>query len=76
MKKEQLFTELSDEQAEKVVGGVGRGPGPGAGANAWGAGSPFNPSGNDNAGLLKNFPPGPGMNANSAVEVFIPVKPG
>jgi hypothetical protein len=42
MKKEQLFTELSDEQAEKVVGGVGvqgggQGGGAGAGTNGWGA---------------------------------------
>ena len=43
MKKEQLFTDLSDEQAEKVVGGVGIGatPGSSAGFNGWGApGSP------------------------------------
>jgi len=75
MKKEQLFTNLSDEQSEKVVGGSGRDlgdPGAGAGTNAWGAGTPFNPSGNPNAGLFKNFTPG--MNGNSAVTVFVPVK--
>ena len=75
MKKQQLWIDLSDEQAEKVVGGSGRdlgNPGAGAGTNAWGSGTPFNPSGNPNAGLFKNFTPG--MNANSAVNVFVPVK--
>ena len=37
MKKKELFVDLSDEQTEKVVGGVGRvfpgGPAPGAGIN-------------------------------------------
>ncbi len=39
MKKGQLFTELNDQQAEKVVGGVGIGadPGDSAGVNGWGA---------------------------------------
>ena len=66
---------LTDEQSKSVRGGSGRDlgdPGAGAGTNAWGAGTPFNPSGNPNAGLFKNFTPG--MNANSAVTVFIPVK--
>ena len=75
MKKKQLLTDLTDEQCEKVVGGSGRdlgGPGAGAGTNAWGAGTPFNPSGNPNAGLRKNFVPG--MNENSHVDVFVPVK--
>ena len=39
MKKEQLFTDLSDEQAEKVVGGVGR---DNNGKNGWG--TPGQPS--------------------------------
>ena len=45
MTKEQLFTDLSDEQAEKVVGGVGAGGFPGAGAKGWsgGQGAPFTP---------------------------------
>ena len=39
MKKKALFTDLSDKQTEKVVGGVGRGDeGPGAGINGWGVG--------------------------------------
>jgi hypothetical protein len=40
MKQEQLLTDLTDEQCEKVVGGVGIGPNPGgsAGFNGWGAG--------------------------------------
>ena len=66
---------LNDAQSKRVRGGSGRdlgGPGAGAGTNAWGFGTPFNPSGNENAGLRKNFVPG--MNANSAVAVFIPVK--
>ena len=75
MKKQQLWIDLSDEQAEKVVGGVGRDlgdPGAGAGTNAWGFGTPFNPSGNPNAGLRKNFVPG--ENGNSNGTVFVPVK--
>jgi hypothetical protein len=39
MKKEQLFTDLNDEQAEKVVGGVGR---DNNGKNGWG--TPGQPS--------------------------------
>ncbi len=75
MKNKRLLVELTDEQCEKVVGGSGRDlgdPGAGAGTSAWGSGTPFNPSGNPNAGLFKNFTPG--MNANSAVDVFVPVK--
>lgn len=68
-----LLTDLNDEQCEKVVGGAGRGAtgGSSAGANAWGAGTDFNPSGNSNAGLFKNFTPG--SNEQSAVSVIIPV---
>ena len=41
MKKEQLLTDLTDEQCEKVVGGVGRGDaGPGAGVRGWQVGGP------------------------------------
>jgi len=75
MKKKQLLIDLTDEQCEKVVGGAGRdlgGPGAGAGTNAWGFPTPFNPSGNPNAGLAKNFMPG--KNPNSNGDVFVPVK--
>jgi hypothetical protein len=66
---------LSDEQSKQVRGGVGAdlgGPGPGEGANGWGYPTPFNPSGNENAGLGKNFMPG--VNENAAVLVYVPVK--
>ena len=37
-KKTSLWNELTDEQSEKLVGGVGAGEAaPGAGANGWGA---------------------------------------
>ena len=72
MKKDQLWTELSDEQCQKVVGGVGRGetPGTSAGFNGWGAAP--NPSaghGLFSAGFV------PGFNPNSAVSVVVPVRP-
>ena len=35
MKNEKLFVDLSDEQSEKVVGGVGVGDAPGAGIAGW-----------------------------------------
>ena len=56
MKKKQLLTELTDEQCEKVVGGVGVGPKPGAGINGWFGGSP---PGNDTglAGSAGFMPP-------------------
>ena len=44
MNHKQLWTDLSDEQCQKVVGGVGFGEPPGAGVNGW------NGNGND-AGL-------------------------
>ena len=73
MKKKELFTDLSDEQTEKVVGGVGSGPAPGAGANGWGGTTLFNPSGNLNAGLQpRGFKPT--NNANAAVNVTVPRK--
>ncbi len=82
MKKKELFKDLSDEQAEKVVGGVGRvldgGPGTGAGAgvNGWGAGG--TPS--EGHGLLSaGFSGPPGANPNVAaagVVVKIPGSPG
>ena len=60
MKKEQLFTELSDEQAEKVVGGAGAiiagvgSPVAGAGVNGWGVG----PSAGHGLGSAGFTPPG------------------
>ena len=53
MKNEKLFVDLSDEQAEKVVGGVGFGPGPGAGVNGWGIeGSPAEGGGLCSTGMF------------------------
>ncbi len=34
--KTVLWDDLTDEQSEKLVGGVGAGDAPGAGANGWG----------------------------------------
>ena len=50
--KKELWVELSDEQSEKVVGGVGSGSFPGAGVNGW--------SGNGHGGGLfhAGFSPG------------------
>ena len=54
MKKEQLFTQLSDEQAEKVVGGVGVGVGGGStGFFGWGT-NPMNADG-DQGLILAGF---------------------
>jgi len=70
MKKEQLFTELSDEQAEKVVGGVGVGATPGAGINGWGAGGPAAGHGLINAGFSA---PGDQMSPGvSGLDVTVP----
>ena len=72
MKKQKLFTALTDEQSEKVVGGVGRGPAPGAGVNGWGADeTPSAGHGLFGAGFLGFVP-----NPNSAVEVFVPGEKG
>ena len=69
MKKQQLWIDLSDEQAEKVVGGVGIGatPGSSAGVNGWFGGPSAGTNGLFNAG----FTPGD-SNPNSAVPVIVP----
>jgi hypothetical protein len=76
MKKEQLLTDLSDAQCEKVVGGVGRlggglGFGAGAGTRGW-VGNGALPPGLDAHGLAgAGFTAGD-MNQNSAVGVMVP----
>ena len=76
MKNEQLLIDLSDEQCEKVVGGVGRlgggqGGGAGAGTQGWfGNGSPP-PDGSNNGLDGAGFTPGD-MNSHSAVGVMVP----
>ena len=75
MKKEQLFTDLNDEQAEKVVGGVGRifadGPGgpAGAGEAGWFGGAPGSGHGLLSAG--QGFSPFPSK-SHGPVEVVHP----
>ena len=65
----RLITELTDEQSEKVVGGVGSGPVPGAGIAGWGA--PGTPSAGH--GLLSAGFSAPGAsNPQSAVTVTVP----
>ena len=73
--RRQIMKKLSKRKMRFTRGGSGRDlgdPGAGAGTNAWGFGTPFNPSGNENAGLRKNFVPGD--NEQSAVDVIVPVK--
>ncbi len=70
MKNEQLLIDLSDEQCEKVVGGVGAGPFPGAGSAGWFGGPPG--SGHGLFGADQGF--GPVSNEHSAVDVTVPVK--
>jgi hypothetical protein len=72
MKKEPLFTELSDKQAEKLVGGVGRigrgnDFGAGAGSTGWFGGPPGSGHGLSSAG----FTPGD-LNPNSHGMVVVP----
>jgi len=66
--KTALWNDLTDEQSEKLVGGVGRGDiGPGAGINGWGVG----PSAGH--GLISAGFTAPGvLNPNSAVRVTNP----
>jgi len=67
---------LSNAETKQIRGGVGIDQGnglPGAGRNGWGYPSPFNPSGNENAGLGKNFGMPEKMTAGeSGNTIFIP----
>ena len=72
MKKDQLWTDLSDEQCQKVVGGAGRGDTPqsSAGFNGWGAdGTPSAGHGLFSAGFK------PGLNPNANGNVWVPNRP-
>jgi hypothetical protein len=78
MKKEQLFTDLNDEQAEKVVGGVGRvggglGGGAGAGTNGWGAGG--TPSAGHGLIGSGNFAPPPPASSDAGPNVDWVIRP-
>ena len=70
MKKKELFRDLSDEQAEKVVGGVGAGARPGAGINGWFGG----PSAGTNGLINAGFSPGTAITKTlpSGVMVTVP----
>ena len=70
MNKKQLWIDLSDEQAEKVVGGVGAGPGPGAGINGWFGGPSAGTNGLINAGF--NAPGVKTLRGNSGIAVTSP----
>ncbi len=70
MKNEQLFMDLTDEQCEKVVGGVGAGPGPGAGVNGWFGGPSPGTNGLINAGF--DAPGEKTVRGNSGVAVTSP----
>jgi len=71
MKKKQLLTDLTDEQCEKVVGGVGRGSTPGSSAGFFGWGTSPNQSAGTNGLFRAGFTPGD-ANPNSAVPVIVP----
>lgn len=72
MKKQQLWIDLSDEQAEKVVGGVGVGDVPGAGINGWFGGTPPG-NGAGLAGSAGFSPPGEQMSpGESGLTVTVP----
>ena len=72
MKKKQLLTDLTDEQCEKVVGGVGRvlagGSPAGAGVAGW-FGGPTGTHGLASAG----FTPPPATNPNTPLGVVVKV---
>ena len=69
--KHGSWEELSDQQCEMVVGGVGVGPTPGKGINGWGAaGTPSAGHGLINAGFS---PPGQQMSpGQSGLNVTVP----
>ena len=70
--KYEAWEELSDQQCEMVVGGVGSGPFPGAGKNGWGI--PGTPSGGH--GLFSaGFVPGPLEAGNSGQTITVPGRP-
>ena len=78
MKKKELFKDLSDEQAEKVVGGVGRvfddGSPAGAGVNGWGVDD--TPSAGHGLKGAAGFMTPPPENSNSFVTVKVPGSKG
>ncbi len=69
--KHDSWEELSDQQCEMVVGGVGAGDVPGAGVNGWGCGScPSAGGGLINTGFT---PPGEQISpGNSGLTVTVP----
>ena len=70
--KHEAWEELSDQQCEMVVGGVGAGPFPGAGINGWGCGScPSAGHGLFSAG----FVPGSLEAGNSGQTITHPTRP-
>jgi hypothetical protein len=80
MKKKQLLTDLTDEQCEKVVGGVGildpdRFAGAGAGTQGWfGNGSPP-PDGSNNGLDGAGFTPGNTISAGPNT-IMVPGRKG
>ena len=77
MKKQKLFTALTDEQSEKVVGGVGQGEAiAGAGTQGWfGNGSgPPDPSDNGLFGSGQFSGPVPKSPGKSGITVWNPNK--
>jgi hypothetical protein len=69
--KPELFTDLNDDQAEKVIGGVGQGSSPGSSAGFFGWGTSPNQSAGANGLFRAGFTPGD-FNPNSAVTVVVP----
>jgi len=69
--KNELFTDLNDDQAEKVIGGVGQGSSPGSSAGFFGWGTSPNQSAGANGLFRAGFTPGD-KNMNSAVPVIVP----
>jgi hypothetical protein len=80
MKEEQLLLDLTDEQCEKVVGGVGvqgdRFAGAGAGTQGWFGNTSGPPSNPDNHGLAgAGFTPGNIMSAGPNM-IMVPGRKG